>query len=136
VPPGVDVPRIFLCHSKADRLTVRDLYNRLRTDGFHPWIEEEDILPGQDWNHIIRQAIKSSRYVLVCLSASSIGKPGYVQKEIRAALDVAEEYPEGSIYLIPVRLEPCDIPSGLGRFQWVDLFEPVAYHKLLKALRK
>ena len=37
-----------------------------------------------------------------------------IQKELRKALDVADEQPEGSIYLIPVRLELCEFPDRLS----------------------
>lgn len=128
--------RIFLCHSHGDKEVVRDLYGRLRTDGFSPWLDEEDLLPGQDWEFEIRQALRTSRIVLVCLSASSTVKRGFVQREIGFALDVADQQPEGSIYLIPIRLEPCDIPQRLGTWQWVDLFTPGGYGRLLQTLRR
>jgi hypothetical protein len=126
--------RVFLCHSSGDKEQVRDLYRRLHRDGFEPWLDEADILPGQDWDGAIRRAIRESFYVVVCLSKNSITKRGYVQKEIKHALDVADEHDEGSIFLIPVRLEPCQVPARLGRRQWVDLFATDGYERLLAAL--
>jgi hypothetical protein len=61
---------------------------------------------------------------------------GYVHKEIKQALDIADEQPEGSIFLIPVRLEPCQVPDRLGTWQWVDLFAPGAYERLLLSLKR
>lgn len=105
--------RIFLCHSSGDKEAVRTLYKRLRSDGFDPWFDEEKLLPGQDWNQEIIRAVRSSDVVLICLSEKAINKAGYVQKEIKYALDVADEQPEGSIFLIPVRLEECGLPPRL-----------------------
>ena len=68
-------------------------------------------------------------------SQASINKVGYIQKEIRNVLDVADEQPEGTIFLIPVKLEPCDLPDRIRRWQWVNLFEELGYGKLLRALR-
>ena len=48
--------RVFLCHSSNDKAAVRDLYRRLRNDGVDPWLDQEDLLPGQDWNHEIGRA--------------------------------------------------------------------------------
>ena len=104
---------VFLCHSSGDKPKVRELYNRLRNDGIEPWLDEEDLIPGQDWQIEIPKAVKNSQAVLVCLSNSAITKEGYVQKEIKYALDVADEKPEGVIYLIPVKLEPCQVPGRL-----------------------
>jgi hypothetical protein len=124
----------FLCHSSQDKERVRDLHRRLTEDGISCWFDEEDLRPGQDWDHEIGRALGRSRYVLACLSRGSITKAGYVQRELHRALDRADEQPEGSIYLIPVRLEPCEIPERLKRWQWVDLFEPQGYQRLVAAL--
>lgn len=131
-----DRDRVFLCHSSGDKQQVRALYDRLRRDGMVPWLDEEDILPGQDWNAEIRRAIRQSRHILVCLSRDSVTKRGYVQKEIRLALDVADEQPEDTIFLIPVRLEVCTVPSRLDALQRVDLFAENGYERLLLALRQ
>jgi hypothetical protein len=93
--------RVFLCHAAADKPAVRDLYQRLQSEGFiEPWLDEEDLLPGQDWQLEIPQAVRTSDVVLVCLSSHSITRAGYVQKEIKFALDIADEQPEGTIFLI------------------------------------
>jgi formylglycine-generating enzyme required for sulfatase activity len=127
--------RVFLCHSSADKPAVRELYRRLHDDGLEPWLDEEDLLPGQDWQRAIPKAVRDSDVVLVCLSRNSINKAGYVQKEIKFALDVADEQPEETIFLIPLKLEECDVPERLSRWQWVNLFNPNGYERLRRALR-
>ena len=127
--------RVFLCHSSTDKPAVRDLCRKLRTEGLDPWLDEEKLHPGQDWELEITKAVRASDVVLVCLSPTSVPKTGYVQKEIKLALDVADEQPEGSIFLIPVKLEDCDRPERLRRWQWVNLFEERGYEKLVRALR-
>jgi transcriptional regulator with XRE-family HTH domain len=113
---------VFLCHSSGDKEQVRQLYRKLQTAGVRCWFDEEELLPGQDWDYEISKAIRASKYVLVCLSQSSITRTGYVQKELRKALDVADEQPEGSTFIIPARLEDCELPERLRRWQAVDLF--------------
>jgi hypothetical protein len=115
---------VFLCHSSGDKERVRQLYHQLTADGVRCWFDEEDLLPGQDWESEISKAIRRSRFVLACISNSSISKSGFVQKELRLALDVAGEQPDGSTFLIPVRLEQCEIPDRLKRWQAADLFKP------------
>jgi len=127
--------KIFLCHASGDKPAVRELYHRLRAAGFDPWLDEENLLPGQDWQLEIPQAVRSSDAVIVCLSTRAVTKAGYVQKEIRYALDVADEQPEGAIFLIPLRLEECEVPQRLRRWQWENLFEERGYERLLRALR-
>lgn len=126
--------RVFLCHSSGDKPAVRELNQRLCADGIDAWLDEEKLLPGQDWQREIPRAVRTSDVVIVCLSRSSITKAGYVQKEIRFALDVADEQPEGTIFLIPAKLETCEVPERLTRWQWVNLYEPNGYERLMKAL--
>lgn len=127
--------KVFLCHSSGDKPQVRSLYQRLQVEGVSPWLDEQSLLPGQDWHQEITKAVRSSDIVIVCLSCGSISKAGYVQKEIKYALDIADEQPEGAIFLIPLKLEECDIPERLRRWQWVNYYEPEGFEKLLRTLR-
>lgn len=127
--------RVFLCHSSADKPAVHELYKRLKADGFAPWLDEEDLLPGQNWQREIPKAVRESDVVIVCLSCGSVNKNGYIQKEIKFALDVADEKPEDAIFIIPLKLEECEVPDRLSQWQWVNRFDPNGYNKLLRALQ-
>jgi hypothetical protein len=105
-----DKPRIFLCHADEDKPKVEPLYHRLKAAGYHPWLDKFDLLGGQDWWTEIQKIISDPyNLVVVCLSRKSITKRGVLQQELTQALDVLDKMPEGAIYLIPARLEPCDI---------------------------
>lgn len=108
---------VFLCHGSEDKAVVRDLYAKLLDAGMAPWLDEVSIVPGVEWEGAIRKAIADCDVVLACLSPRSVTKTGFVQKEIRFALDRADEKPPGTIYIIPVLLESCDVPERLGRWQ-------------------
>lgn len=127
--------KVFLCHASGDKPQVRALYKRLLAEGVDAWLDNEKLLPGQDWRVEIPKAVKDADVVVICLSNKSITKEGYVQKEIKFALDVAEEKPEGSIFLIPARLEECPVPDQMSRWQWVDLFEENGFIRLLRSLK-
>ena len=127
--------KVFLCHASADKPAVRELYQRLENDGVDAWLDSEDLIPGQNWRVEIPNAVRDSDVVLICLSDNSVNKEGYVQKEITFALDKALEMPEGRIFLIPARLENCDVPHRLSSYQWVDLFSENGYDRLLRALK-
>jgi hypothetical protein len=43
---------------------------------------------------------------------------------------------DSDIYLIPARLEDCEVPERLGDFQWVDLFEEDGWTRLVKAIQE
>lgn len=126
---------VFLCHSSNDKPQVRELYKRLKLDQYAPWLDEESLIPGQNWRNEIPKAVRNADVVIVCLSRSSITKAGYVQKEIKYALDAADEQPEGIIFLIPLKLEECLVPEKLSKWHWVNYFEESGYSKLLNALK-
>src|SRR5215472_16600491 len=89
--------RVFRWHASDDKAAVRGLYQKLRSHGVDPWLDEEDLLPGQVWGMEIPKAVRSSAVIIVCLSRSTISKSGYVQKEIKVALDAADEQPDNQI---------------------------------------
>jgi len=132
--------RVFLCHASDDKPIVRELYKKLLKEGIDVWFDEESLMPGQDWELEIPEAVNNADSIIVCLSNKSINKAGYIQKEIRFALDAAEKRSERDIFIIPVKLESCDVPQRFNRWQWVDLFyqkmdfDTKGYHKLLTSL--
>jgi formylglycine-generating enzyme required for sulfatase activity len=128
---------VFLCHASQDKPAVRELYKRLSAEKWiDPWLDEENLLPGQDFDFEIVKAARDADAIIICLSKISVAKEGYVNKEIRRALDVADEKPEGAIYVIPLRLDECE-PSfeRLKKLHWADYFTPNAHEKLIKSLR-
>jgi formylglycine-generating enzyme required for sulfatase activity len=132
--------RVFLCHASQDKPVVRELYKRLLAEGWiDPWLDEEKLLPGHDWDLEIEKAVESSDLVLVCISNHSVSKEGYIQKELRLVLDVTMNMPEGAIFLIPLKLEDCEVPRRIRTWQWVDYFPPAnrvnAYNRLLASLK-
>jgi TIR domain len=128
--------KVFLCHGSEDKPAVRELYQLLRNADMQPWLDQEDIKPGQDWDQAIRDAVRACHIVLVILSSRSVTKEGYIQKEIRFALERAEEMPEDRVYIIPALIEPCPIPRRLAKWQAVSLFAEGGRDRLLAELRE
>jgi TIR domain len=128
--------QVFLCHASGDKPAVRELHQKLLRAGVKPWLDEEDLLAGQDWAAEIRRVMREIDIVLVYLSNASVNKTGFVQTEIKYALDRADEQPEGEIFVIPVRGEECRVPSRLGHLHAVDLHVPGGYARLLRAFQE
>jgi cell division protein FtsZ len=128
--------KVFLCHSSTDKPVVRKLFQRLYSrKGIDPWLDEAKLLPGVRWDTEVVKAVKESDVVVVCISNNSVSKEGYVQKEIKRALDIADEKPEGTIFIIPLKLEECNVPERLSQWQWVNYYEDGAFEKLMSSLR-
>lgn len=127
--------RLFLSYARNDHDKVEKLYQDLTDVGFKPWMDTKDILPGEEWRKALNKAISKAHFFLACLSNNSVNKRGVIQDEIKAALETWRQKLEDDIYLIPVRLEKCEVPESLARFQWVDLFEPWGLERLIRALK-
>src|SRR5690606_3103051 len=69
------------------------------------------------------------------LSKTSTTKEGYVQAEIKFALDVALEKPDDTIFLIPARLEDCKVPLSISEWHWVNLFEVQGFEQLFASIK-
>jgi len=127
--------RVFLCHSSQDKPIVRELYQRLLAEGWiDPWLDEEKLLPGQDWDMEIEKAVEAADAVIVCLSNNSVSKEGYVQRELRFVLDIALEKPEGAIFIVPLRLDDCQPPRRLRIWQFVDYFPKERQEKMYQRM--
>lgn len=130
-------PTIFLSYAHADYTAVRRLYERLSDAGFKPWLDKEDILPGEDFLLCIEEAVRNCNFFFICLSSNSADRRGVIQREIKIALDNRKEKLEDDIYVVPVRIEPCEPPKSLSKLQWVDLFgenEEAGWKKLVKSI--
>jgi hypothetical protein len=96
----------------------------MSTPGVLPWLDVENLVPGDDWKQSIREAMERSRLILLLLSTNSVNKDGFIQKEVRDAVELLERKPPGERFLIPVRLEYCSPRfQQLKNLHWVDLFE-------------
>lgn len=125
---------VFISYASADRARAQKLHAQLSSMGADAWIDTEDILPGQEWKMAISKALEETDLVLLCLSNHSVSREGYVQKEMRLALDRALQIPPGEIFLIPARFEEVELPYSLRDYQAVDLFTENGMNKLLQSL--
>ncbi|MDO9301829.1 MAG: SUMF1/EgtB/PvdO family nonheme iron enzyme [Anaerolineales bacterium] len=127
--------RVFLCHSAKDKAAVRELYQKLRTETWiDPWLDEEKLLPGQDWHEEIEKAVEVTDVVIVLLSNQSVSQEGYVHRELKLALDVADEKPENTIFIIPLRLEDCPAPRRLRGWHYEDYFPADRKNRVMERL--
>ena len=134
--------QIFLAHASEDKPAVFELYDRLKAAGYKPWLDKKDLIPGQNWRTEIPNAIKNSQFFIACLSQKSITKEGYVQIEFKLALSKYAEMPPQVIYIIPLRLNDCNIPDlrqeeygvNLRDLHWLDYWEKDGFEQIEKTI--
>lgn len=126
---------VFLIHAHSDRAAVHKLHQRLRRDSINAWLDVANLQPGQDWQSEIRAAILTSDAVIVCLSRAFNKQRGYRHEELKLALEKASLLVD-EVFIIPARLEDCEMPESLRHLHRVDLFVKGGYGKLVRALQE
>jgi TIR domain len=128
-----EIVQIFLSYARQDREKVDELYQRLSEAGYKPWMDTKDILPGENFRLAIEKAIQSADFFVPCLSGNSVDRRGFIQREMKQAVDLWKEKLNDDIYVIPVRFEECGTPDDIHSFQWLNLFESDGWTRLLRS---
>jgi hypothetical protein len=127
-------PKIFIAHSADDEAVARRLTHHLRSRGFDPWLDRERLMPGIRWREAIREAIEVSDAVVVLISAGVAERRGFIQQEIKYAMEMAERRPAGQIFIVPVLIDDSELPPQLRDLHAVRLHEKAGADSLLAAL--
>ena len=126
---------VFISYAREDEQIAREIFRFLESNGYDPWLDKKKLLPGMDWEHQIELAAKQSDLQIFVLSPRSIQKRGVFQREMRLALKKAEDLLESDISIIPLRLEECEVPLTLRKYQWVEYSNKDRDVELIAALR-
>jgi hypothetical protein len=126
---------VFLSHSAKDKAVVRELAARLKQDGVHVWLDEEQIKPGDSIPAKIEAGLEHSRVLVLCMSANAFGSD-WAQLEagtfrFRDPLNRERRF-------IPLRLDDAPIKGSLAQFlyiNWLPDPQEREYKKLLAACR-
>ncbi len=115
--------KVFIAYAYEDEDAAKRLSSSLKAAGFEPWLDQEQLLPGQNWPRAIDRAIEVTDFFVACLSKRSTLKRGHFQSELRYALDLASRVPLDDIFLVPARLDDCAVPRTICQStQYSDLF--------------
>ena len=91
-----DAPVVFLCHASEDKAKVEQIAGELRRNGLRTWLDRENLRGGDRWDSLIQRTLHDSvDYVVVAQSQHLTRKAeqrSYVNREIKIALEVQEEY--------------------------------------------
>ena len=70
----------------------------------------------------------------VCLSKRAVEKRGYFQSEVKLVIETAANIPFGEVFLIPVKLDECEVPPELSEKQYVNLFAENGFERICEVL--
>ncbi|HJY74171.1 MAG TPA: toll/interleukin-1 receptor domain-containing protein, partial [Streptosporangiaceae bacterium] len=128
---GQDTPEVpghaFISYVREDANRVKRLVQILEAARIKVWQDTADILPGQDWQNAIKDAIKTGSLAFIaCFSENSQHRQKTFQnEELILAAEEMRQHQYGVTWLIPVRFADCDIPP-------IDL----GNHRTLRSLHR
>jgi hypothetical protein len=128
--------KVFISYAKEDNEAALQFYDFFTKEGASPWMDVKHLLPGQNWSAEIERAFSDANVVVLLLSKKSVSKRGFVQREANDAIERLRYKQPTDIYVIPILLEPCEVPSHIaGRLQYVDINTPGAWEQVRASLK-
>lgn len=120
--------KVFISYSRRNLEFAEQLTQELIRNGADVWFDQISIEAGSVWDSSIDQAIDDADTMVLLLSKSSV-KSENVLDEVAFAL-------EENKTIVPVLLEPCEVPFRIKRLTKYDLSKDLNFGmtSLLKAL--
>lgn len=122
-----------MCFSSKDEAVAREVVESLEASGLKCWISLRDVLPGQNYQEAIVQALESASGIVFLFSEHS-----NKSQEIRKELSIGGSI---NVPVFPLRLSPI-VASGALRYelairQWIDIFphRQLALAKLAQTIK-
>ena len=110
---------VFVSYSSQDHSQVRKIIDRRRDAGISVWMDEGGIDAATLWSEAIVEAINECKVLIMMVSRHSTDSANVVKEVMLAS--------ESSKIILPVYLEPADIPTRL-KYQLTGIQHSEAYN--------
>jgi hypothetical protein len=110
-------PSLFVCHASEDKPFVDRLVADLDRRAMFAWYDKREILVGHSIVERINHALRAADFLIAVMSPRSVSKP-WVVREMSSSL--MRQLGNDGIKILPVLLEPCDVPSLLADLKYAD----------------
>lgn len=126
-------PKLFLSHSSADKEFVDRLAMELHNKDLRIWYDKWEIKVGDSIVDRINEGLGAADHLVIVLSQASVASP-WVREELNAA--TIRRIKEGGAYILPVLIQPCEIPPLLSHLRYADFQASweTGLHDLLAAI--
>ncbi len=110
---------VFLAYNSVDKPQVRAIAEELKGRGLKPWLDEEQMAPGDLSLEAIQKASPQIKAVAICIGTTGLGK-----WQVRELQVLISQFVEKSSPVIPLLLPGVERMPGnllfLQQFNWVD----------------
>jgi hypothetical protein len=109
LPESVEFFSCFISYSHKDKLFARYLFDALQERGIRCWLDEKQLLPGDEIHEEVAKGIGRWDKVLLCCSENSLRESWWVDNEITLAFQKEQQLQktrgEKVLVLIPIDLD-------------------------------
>jgi len=127
---------IYIIYQRADLSIAYDIAKQLKERGFYPWLDDEEITPGQKWSTTTSKALSESALALIIVSRNTQFESSWVAKELKIAMQMLSSKDETVSPIIPIRLDDSPLPEDLRDVQGVFYSDPKYIDKLERGLNR
>lgn len=110
VPKHDYLGKLFISHSSSDKRVALRIKNVLEKNGFDCWIDNHELLLGDQIRSKILDALNQTQILILICSSTSI-KSDWIQFEIEVAISRMDER---KCKIIPLIIEPIEIPEKIS----------------------
>lgn len=115
----------FLAYNSKDKPLIWQIYRELKERGVKPWLDEEEIAPGDRFLDKIQEAISQSKTAAICIGPDGLGQWQEIETQTFISLCIQQ-----GIKVIPVLLPPVEkIPD---KYLFLKQFHFVQFEENLK----
>jgi hypothetical protein len=106
--------KTYITYAPANQIFVDRLEADLKARGFETWVDRSFMTSrgGPGFTAEIRQAIEQAQVVMLIATPMAVAS-----QDVRTELDRAIR---AGRLILPLTLQPCDLPFNLGSIQWID----------------
>ena len=109
---------VFLAHNSADKPQVKAIAKELRARGLNPWLDEEQLAPGELCHEAIQRVIPQIKSAAICIGPTGLGNWERLELPVLISQFVNKGSPVIPLLLPGVDSIPENLPF-LSQFNWV-----------------
>lgn len=104
---------VFISYSRSEAMLVEDLGKRLEEHGLRPWIDFEELTPGEDWGNQLDAAIDNADVALLVVSRRATQSDNVKTEWVRAK--------DGHTPMVLAIAEAAELEKPFAGLPWIDV---------------
>lgn len=72
--------KIFISYATKDKASAHQIAEELRSAGFDPWLDAQQVQPGENWSQAIGNALEKSDAIVLLVSKAFLQSPRLIEE--------------------------------------------------------